>query len=100
MCAASSQSPAVDVQLAQRARRRFQDFRGSILVTLYQGSRGNPIVLAMDHRDEILRGNRNLGCKKLIDRNPDLVTTLDMATDHVVVDLDAPEDYVTVTRRL
>ena len=54
----------------------------------------------MDHRDEMLRGNRNLGCKKLIDRNPDLVTTLDMATDHVVVDLDAPEDYVTVTRRL
>lgn len=74
--------------------------QGSILVPIYRGRRGNPIILATAHRDEILRGNRNLGCKKLIEKNPHLVTTVDMPTDHVVVDLDTPDDYLAVEQRL
>lgn len=73
---------------------------GSILVPLHQGKRGNPVILATVHCDEILRGNRNLGCRKLIEKNPDLVTTVDMATDHVIVDLDTPDDHLLVERRL
>lgn len=73
--------------------------RGSVLVPTYRGRRGNPIVLANEHRDEILRGERNLGCKRFIERNPDLVTTVEMDTDHVVFDLDTPEDYAELQRR-
>lgn len=68
--------------------------QGSILVPTHRGRRGNPIVLAYAHRDEILGGGRNLGCKRLIERNPELVTTLEMDTAHVVFDLDTPEDYL------
>ncbi|WP_455378741.1 nucleotidyltransferase family protein [Petrachloros mirabilis] len=67
--------------------------RGSILVPTYRGQRGNPIILAFEHRASILSGGRNLGCKRLIERNPDLVTTVEMDSEHVVVDLDTPEDY-------
>jgi len=73
--------------------------RGSILVPTHRGRRGNPIVLAYAHRDEILGSGRNLGCKRLIERNPELVTTLEMETDHVVFDLDTPEDYAEWQRR-
>jgi len=73
--------------------------QGSILVPTYRGRRGNPIVLAYAHRDEILGSGRNLGCKRLIERNPELVTTLEMETDHVVFDLDTPEDYAEWQRR-
>ena len=73
---------------------------GSILVPTYQGRRGNPIVLAYAHRDEILGGERNLGCKRLIERNPELVATIEMDNDHVVFDLDTPEDYENLQVRL
>ena len=78
----------------------FDRHGGSIIVPTYQGRRGNPIVLAYAHREEILGGGRNLGCKRLIERNPDLVRTVEMDTDHVVFDLDTPEDYARLQARL
>jgi len=68
--------------------------RGCVLVPTYRGRRGNPIVLAYRHREKILNGNRNLGCKRFLQENPDLVTTVAMDTDHVVVDLDTRQDYL------
>jgi molybdenum cofactor cytidylyltransferase len=73
--------------------------RGSILVPTYRGQRGNPIVIAAEHRAEILAQERNFGCKRLIERNPDLVTTLEMDNDHCTFDLDTPEDYAEWLRR-
>ena len=72
----------------------------SIIVPTYQGRRGNPIVFAYAHRAEILGSGRNLGCKRLIERNPELVTTVEMDADHVVIDLDTPEDYARLQARL
>ena len=78
----------------------FERRNPSILVPTYQGRRGNPIVLAYAHRAEILAGGRNLGCKRLIERNPEWVTTLEMDNDHVVFDLDTIEDYAKLQVRL
>jgi molybdenum cofactor cytidylyltransferase len=73
--------------------------RGSVLVPTHRGQRGNPIVLATEHRGEILRSQRNLGCKRLIESNPEWVTTVEMDTEHVVFDLDTPDDYADLQRR-
>ncbi len=67
--------------------------RGSILVPTYGGQRGNPIILAYEHRNSILSSGRNLGCKQLIEKNPDLVCTVEMENDHVLIDMDTPKDY-------
>lgn len=63
----------------------------SILVPTYEGQRGNPILLDWQHRDAILAGERNLGCRRLIERRPEEVLAVPMANDHVVVDLDTPD---------
>lgn len=67
--------------------------RKSVLVPTYMGKRGNPIILENKNKEAILTGDRNLGCKRLIEKNPDLVMTVEMDTNHVVVDLDTPQDY-------
>lgn len=86
----------VDFLIAAFARRT----RGSILVPSHAGRRGNPIVIATEHRDTILAGGRNLGCKRLIERNPDLVETVALADDHTLFDLDSPQDYARLCARL
>lgn len=73
---------------------------GSILVPTYQGQRGNPIILSYAHRAEILGSGRNLGCKRLIERNPEWVMKVEMDSDHWVFDLDTPEDYTRLQQRL
>lgn len=74
--------------------------QAAVLVPTYRGQRGNPIILASQHRTDILNGERNLGCKRFIEKNPDLVTTLEFDNDHVVFDLDTPEDYAQLQTRL
>jgi molybdenum cofactor cytidylyltransferase len=64
----------------------------SIVVPVFEGRRGNPIVLAREHRGAILETNRNLGCKHLVKRNPELVLSVEWANDHVVRDLDSEDD--------
>jgi len=64
----------------------------SIVVPLFEGRRGNPIVLAHEHRETILGAGRNLGCKHLVRRNPELVLGVEWANDHVVRDLDSEDD--------
>lgn len=71
----------------------------SVLVPTYHGQRGNPIILASQHRSDILNGERNLGCKRFIEKNPDLVTTVEFENDHVVFDLDIPDDYARLQLR-
>lgn len=72
----------------------------SILVPVHAGRRGNPILIAAAQRAAILAGGRNLGCKHLIERNPELVTTVEAPDDHCVFDLDTPADYRELLRRL
>lgn len=74
--------------------------RGAIVVPTYQGQRGNPILLDGGYRDRLVSGGHNLGCRKLIERNPHDVVTVAFEHDHVVVDMDTPEAYRTVKTRL
>lgn len=71
----------------------------SILVPTYDGRRGNPILLDWQHRDAILAGERNLGCRRLIERRPEEVLAVPMANDHVMVDLDTPADLQRIEER-
>ncbi|MCZ6804888.1 MAG: nucleotidyltransferase family protein [Proteobacteria bacterium] len=70
---------------------------GSILVPTYKGLRGNPIILSYKHRDRILSDKSNLGCKKLIEKKPELVCAVEMENDHVITDIDSPQDYEHLT---
>jgi len=72
----------------------------SILVPHFQGQRGNPVVIASWHLPKLLAGQRNLGCRKLVADHPDEVFAYEAAHDGFVSDLDTPQDYARILRRL
>ena len=74
--------------------------RGEVVVPTYRGKRGNPIVLASKNRKEILNGPRNFGCKHFIENNPEIVTTVEWDSDHVVVDIDTHADAAWLTKEV
>jgi len=90
----------LDVEDIALIRRGFDRCPTSIMVPVYSGARGNPVVLDYVHRQNILADSKNLGCRRLIENNPELVTALEMPNDHVLVDLDTPEAYSAVIQRL
>jgi len=73
---------------------------GAVLVPFYRGTRGNPVILAHEHCQAMLKGDRKQGFKRFIDDNPGFVTAVEMASDHVVFDLDTPADYEALLARL
>ncbi len=92
--------PLLDVGDLRRLTSAFAQCPTSVLVPTYRGERGNPTVLAYAHRRQILAGDRNLGCKRLIRKHPELVTAVEMDNDHLVFDLDTPESYQELQQRL
>jgi molybdenum cofactor cytidylyltransferase len=95
-----SDQPLLETGDLRRLTDAFAHCPTSVLVPTYKGERGNPIVLAYEHRRKILAGDRNLGCKRLIQKHPELVTALEMDNDHLVFDLDTPEAYQQLQQRL
>ena len=65
----------------------------SIVVPFHQGQRGNPVILDSRFKASILDVVGDVGCRRIVKRNPDKVFVLEMDNDHVIRDIDSPEDY-------
>lgn len=72
---------------------------GHVLVPMVEGQRGNPIVLDAEARDEILASGRNLGCRNLVERNPELVYAFETDNRRFITDLDTREDIEVLATR-
>jgi molybdenum cofactor cytidylyltransferase len=67
--------------------------QGDVAVPFFRGERGNPIVVSAACRQSILAGERNLGCRRFIDNNPEQIVRVHMPDDAVLRDLDTPAEY-------
>ncbi len=72
----------------------------SILVPHHEGRRGNPVLFAPHHVPEVIAGQKNLGCRKLIAEHPEEVFAYSAAHDRYTADMDTPADYDAILARL
>jgi molybdenum cofactor cytidylyltransferase len=70
----------------------------NIVVPLFQGQRGNPVIVDASYQAAILAVVGDTGCRRVIKQHPDQVLTVEMKTDHVVRDIDTMEDYQLLTQ--
>jgi molybdenum cofactor cytidylyltransferase len=88
--------PLLEPQDVNRLIRAFAEAREcnkSIVVPFFRGQRGNPVILDASFKGAILEIVGEVGCKRIIKRNPDKTLMVEMETDHVVRDVDRMEDY-------
>jgi CTP:molybdopterin cytidylyltransferase MocA len=72
---------------------------GNILVPAVDSQRGNPIVLDDVARTRILAGGPNLGCRHLIERQPELVHVHQTTNRRFITDLDTMDDVERLAKR-
>jgi CTP:molybdopterin cytidylyltransferase MocA len=72
---------------------------GHVVVPVVAGQRGNPILIDGVALDRILASGANLGCRHLIDRQPDLVHVHNTANTRFVTDLDTVDDVRALAER-
>ena len=72
---------------------------GHIVIPVVNGQRGNPIVLSDQALATILASDMNLGCRHLIERQPELVHAYETTNMRFVTDLDTVEDVRQLAQR-
>ena len=85
--------PALSTHLIRPLLEAFTQAKASIIVPSYQGSRGHPLLIASQYRDEIFRLDPNIGLRQLRLQYASEVLIIDISDSAVLQDLDYPEDY-------
>jgi molybdenum cofactor cytidylyltransferase len=85
--------PSIKSELVDRMLKSFAATEKNILVPLYNGKRGHPILFSGRYRDEILTQYDDVGLRGLLHAHPDDVSELTVSTSAVLCDMDCPDDY-------
>lgn len=72
---------------------------GHVVVPVVDGQRGNPIVMDEVALADILASGTNLGCRHLVERQPELVHVHTSANTRFVTDLDTLADLEALAQR-
>ena len=68
-----------------------------IVIPVYQGHRGNPVLFSTEFREDILEHKMEFGCKGVIMKNFESVKEIEMDDDSMLLDVDTLEDYQRAT---
>ena len=74
------------------AQNRIKEKR-LIVIPVYQGHRGNPVLFSTEFREDILEHKIEYGCKGVIMKNFESVKEIEMDDDSMLLDVDTLEDY-------
>ena len=80
-------------QLISSFNVSYADDSKAIFLPFYQGQKGNPVIFSAAYREDILAHQDMEGCRGIVHSNLSHLTKVAMETDHVLVDVDTPEDY-------
>jgi len=85
--------PSITANLIDQMLQAFATTEKRILVPLYHGKRGHPILFSEVYRNEILTQYDNVGLRGLLYAHTDDLFELTVKTSVVLSDMDCPEDY-------
>ncbi|MBV8415979.1 MAG: molybdenum cofactor cytidylyltransferase [Verrucomicrobia bacterium] len=83
-----------------RAFAEARNAHKNIVVPVYHGQRGNPVIVDVSYKEAILDVVGETGCRRVIKRNPDRVLIVEMEADHAIRDVDTMEEYERLVRNV
>jgi molybdenum cofactor cytidylyltransferase len=102
---------AVMICLGDMVLIRSEDYRGlaqrfaglprdAILIPFHDDQRGNPVTFAASRVPEVLSGQINPGCRKLVQDHPNDVVHHNSGHSRFTTDMDTPADYDRIRAQL
>ena len=67
--------------------------KGLIVVPVFRGQRGNPVLFSSEFRNDILEYKKESGCRGVIMNNSESVKEIKMDNDNMLLDVDTLKDY-------
>lgn len=85
--------PGITSAIIDRLLEAYGSSKKSIVVPIYQGSRGHPVLIDTKYREEIHSLHNEIGLRELLHNHPDEVLEVDLDEAEILQDVDNPEDY-------
>jgi molybdenum cofactor cytidylyltransferase len=86
--------PLVDSGVIDAVLQEHKETRASIVVPVFAGRRGNPVLLARSLFPMVLALEGDIGARAILAANEDLIETVDVDHDGILLDVDTWEDYL------
>ncbi len=92
--------PLVDSQTINRLIEAFTANANGIVIPVYQGRRGHPVIFAISYRVELLRLEGDIGGRKIIGRHPDDILEVTVDCEGICIDIDTDEQLQLLQRNM
>jgi molybdenum cofactor cytidylyltransferase len=89
--------PFVDSQTITSLVEAFIANNKGIIIPVYQGRWGNPVIFAIRYKDELLNLKGDVGGREIIKRHPDDALEVAVNSEGVLLDIDTIESYTSIT---
>jgi len=85
--------PFVSVATINRIIESYQTSRIGIVIPVYRGRRGNPVLFARDFFDELGTLSGDVGGKAVVRKHPESIHEVEVDDDGILVDIDTRADF-------
>lgn len=91
--------PFVVAQIIDKLVEEFQKRDQSIIVPIYRGKRGHPVIFPIKYRNDLLRLEGDVGAREIMHKYAADVVEVPVETESINIDLDTQGDYEKVTTK-
>lgn len=85
--------PMVKTEIINQLMANFSKDSKGIIIPVYSGKRGHPILIDTKYGDEINHLNPETGLRELMTIHADDILEIEVETKEILNDIDTPEDY-------
>ncbi|MFB0519784.1 MAG: NTP transferase domain-containing protein [Acidobacteriota bacterium] len=85
--------PAVSSDVINEIIEAFQRTGKGIVVPIYKGNRGHPVLMDMKYRHEVEKLSPEVGLRGIVYNHPEDVLEVEVATPDILRDIDDASDY-------
>lgn len=96
---ALADQPFIDIPTINQLIEAFNAGNKGIIIPVYLGRRGHPVIFAIKYEEELLGLKGDIGGRQIIDRHPDDVLEVAVNCEGINQDIDTYEDYQRMTKK-
>lgn len=93
-------SPQEYNQIIQAFQQNFSQNNKAIIVPFFNHQKGNPVLFSSEYKSALLAHQAPNGCRAIIQENKKEVIKIEMENDHILVDIDTPEAWQAIQKRI
>jgi len=85
--------PFLPSRVVDTVIKAYEEGGKGIVIPVFQGRRGHPVLIDLKYRDEVLALDPAEGLRRLLRAHPDDILEVEAGDANILRDLDTPEDY-------